>query len=100
MTPHRARRPGRVATLALLVGAGITLAGCYYVVPASPVPARPPYAAPAPPPGAVLVPGQWVWNGAAWVWRRPYWAYPAPAPPPIAAPPALTPPGPPPAPRS
>jgi len=78
--------------LASLLGFAATLAGCYYVLPAPP-----PSAAPAPgwPPGTVYVPGQWVWNGAAWVWRPPYWATsPGPAPPPAAVPPAGSPPQP------
>jgi hypothetical protein len=86
-------RGGRLAVLAPLLGIGVLLAGCYYVVPAPP-----PYAAPVPgppPPGVVYVPGQWVWTGAAWVWRPPYWAAsPGPAPPPAAVPPAAAPPPP------
>jgi hypothetical protein len=96
---RRLVRGGRLGGLALLLGISATVGGCYYVVPAPP-----PYGAPAPPPaGAVLVPGQWVWTGAAWVWRPPYWASPAPQPPPGAAPPLVPqpPPGsPPPAPKS
>jgi hypothetical protein len=79
---RRLCRPGLLAALGMLLGLGLTLAGCYYVVP-------------APPPGAVLVPGQWVWNGAAWVWRPPYWASPSPAPPGPPPPGATLPPPPP-----
>jgi hypothetical protein len=94
---RRLSRGARLRGLVLLLGIGGTMSGCYYVVPAPP-----PYAAPAPPPaGAVLVPGQWVWTGAAWVWRPPYWAAPAPQPPPGAAPPPAAVPAPaPPPPKS
>jgi hypothetical protein len=98
--PERARRPSRGRALlafALLLVVSATLAGCYVE---APYPGPPP----GPPPPAVYVPGQWVWNGAAWVWRPPYWtAAPYGAPPPAAVHPGPPPgqppqPGPPPQP--
>jgi hypothetical protein len=87
-----------VVVVALLLGIGLILAGCYYVGPAPP-----PYVTPAPvgaPPGYVYVPAQWVWGGAAWVWRPAYWAPSAPAlPPPGSTPPGQPPPLPPQAPK-